>query len=232
MEATRRISDPRTRSKGDAKPAPRRRGRPRREEAEQIDRDLLAHALEHFLDKGFEGTTVDAIAASLGMSKRTVYNRYGDKEELFKAALRGAIEEWLSPLETLLELETDDFEETLINVTRHIVMTLNSPAGVRLIRITNTESYRMPEIGSLLYFRGHQVWSRYLVDLFARKVFADVSPMPDLEDLAGAFLNLLSSPARLIAWGLQADQPDLEEFVQSRVKLFLHGMLPDPATGT
>lgn len=204
----------------------RRRGRPSRQEAEQLDRDLLAQALDHFMEKGFEGTTIDAITSSLGMSKRTVYNRYDDKLELFKAALQRGIEDWLAPFETLPDLESDDLETTLIDVSREIVKTLNSPLGVKFIRITNAESYRMPEIGRLLYFRGHQVISRYLVDLFQRRIFVDASPEIDVKELASAFLNLMSSPARLIAWGLQTEQPEIEEFVRTRVRLFLHGALP------
>lgn len=232
MDAAKQISSPLPLAGDKVKAPARRRGRPRREEAAQLDRDLLSHALDHFLEKGFEGATLDAITGPLGMSKRTVYNRYGDKLELFKAALQGAIDEWLAPLETLPDLEVEDLEATLINVSRLIVGTLNSPAGVRLIRITNTESYRMPDIGANLYYRGHKVISEYLADLFARRIFARVSPQPDLEELATAFLNLMSSPARLIAWGLQTEPPDLDEFVRLQVRLFLHGILPTTPSRT
>lgn len=229
MDAARQTPEPRSLAKDKARRAGRRRGRPRRDEAEKLDRDLLSHALDHFLEKGFEGTRVDAISSSLGISKRTVYNRYGDKLELFKAALQGAIEDWLAPLETLSALESEDLETTLIDTATLIVRTLNSPAGVRLIRVTNAESYRMPEIAGQLYLRGHRVISRHLADLFARRIFADVSPQPDLDELATAFLNLMSSPARLAAWGLEAEQPDIGEFVRMRVGLFLSGVLPGTA---
>ena len=36
-----------------------------------------------FLDKGFGGTTMEEIAALAGITKRTVYNNYTDKETLF-----------------------------------------------------------------------------------------------------------------------------------------------------
>src|SRR5580700_551953 len=41
-----------------------------------------------FLREGYERTSVDAIAAEAGVSKRTIYNRYGDKETLFLSVLR------------------------------------------------------------------------------------------------------------------------------------------------
>lgn len=204
----------------------RRRGRPTRDQAERLDDELLTHALDHFLEKGFEGTTLNAITTSLGMSKQTVYLRYGDKLTLFRAALRRAIDEWLVPLANLRSLETDDVEQTLLDVSRLVVTTLMSPAGQRLIRVTNAESFRMPEIGEYGYRRGHAQIGDYLRDFLRRRIFADDPSPPDLDDLATAYLNLLSGPARINAWGLAEEPIDVEGFVRRRVKLFLHGVLP------
>jgi TetR/AcrR family transcriptional repressor of mexJK operon len=224
--AARDSSTPSQSGAGAEAPALRRRGRPRRDQVDQLNRELLQQALDHFLEKGFEATTMYAIARSVGMSKQTVYARYADKLALFKAALQDATDEWLAPLQRLPELETDDLEETLIRVSRAIVATLMGPAGVRLIRITNAESYRLPEISEYTYQRGHQILAGHLADLFRRKMRFDASAPPDFDDLATAFLNLMSSPARLTAWGMGGDQTDVEEFVRRRVKLFLHGVLP------
>jgi TetR/AcrR family transcriptional regulator, mexJK operon transcriptional repressor len=205
----------------------RGRGRPRRDEVEDIDRRLLARALDYFLDMGYEATTINAITASLGMSKQTIYLRYRDKLSLFKAALQRAIDNWLVPLTHLQELEGDDLEQTLIDVSRLIVTTLMSPEGLRLIRITNAESYRMPEIGESTYRQGHEFIARYLADLFRRRIpAAKRASGVDLDDLATTFLNLLSGPARLTAWGLSTNEINVDEFVRRRVQIFLNGIMP------
>jgi len=211
---------------GTARPLRRRRGRPRLDQVDQLNRDLLSHALDHFLEKGFEATTIRDIAQSVGMSKQTVYARYSDKLALFMAALQSATDDWLKPLQALGELESEDLEQTLMAVSRVIVATLMSPAGLRLIRITNAESYRIPEMGENTYWRGHRLIARYLADLFSRRIRVDASALPDFDDLATAFLNLLSGPARVSAWGLDGEAVDVEEFVRHRVKLFLYGVLP------
>src|ERR1700756_978146 len=72
--------------------------------------ELLDKALDIFLEKGFERTSIDAITAAAGMAKRTVYLRYSDKTALFKAALERAIEEWIVPIAVLRAAETDDLE--------------------------------------------------------------------------------------------------------------------------
>ena len=42
-----------------------------------------------FLRDGYARTSVDAIAAEAGVSKRTIYNHYGDKESLFLSVVSG-----------------------------------------------------------------------------------------------------------------------------------------------
>ena len=49
---------------------------------------IAAAALVLFARDGYERTSVDAIAAEAGVSKRTVYSHYGDKENLFLLVLR------------------------------------------------------------------------------------------------------------------------------------------------
>src|ERR1043166_857335 len=94
--------------------------------------ELLDKALDIFLEKGFERTSIDAITAAAGMAKRTVYLRYGDKTALFKAALQRAIEEWIVPVEQLRACESEDLEETLLRVGQTLVANLMRPEGLRL----------------------------------------------------------------------------------------------------
>ena len=49
---------------------------------------ILAAAKRLFPLSGFEGTSMDAIAAEAGVSKLTVYSHFTDKETLFVAAIR------------------------------------------------------------------------------------------------------------------------------------------------
>ena len=207
--------------------APRRRGRPRGNQIDRLKQDFLCHALDHFLEKGFEGTRVSDITRSFGMSKQTVYAHFGDKLGLLQAALRNAVDDWLVPFDDLRRLEGEDLGQTLVDVSRVIVETLMSPAGLRLIRITNSEAYRIPEIAEYTYQRGYQRIAHYLCDLFERRIYPDAQATPDLEDLATVFLNLMSGPARQSAWGLIPETIDVEEFIRRRVSLFLHGVLKD-----
>src|ERR1700731_1343596 len=73
-------------------------GRPTREEAVRRDARLLDVATTLFMERGFDGTSIDAVAEAAVVSKPTVYARYRDKRDLFAAVLRGRIRDWLAPL--------------------------------------------------------------------------------------------------------------------------------------
>jgi AcrR family transcriptional regulator len=223
MQAKGNMAEPAGKS---ARKTGRSPGRPTREQVELRNRELLDKALDHFLDKGFERTTIDAITASLGMAKRTVYARYGDKATLFKAALQRAIDDWIVPVERLQAAETDDLEETLLAIARILIANIMSPAGVRLMRITNSESYRMPDIGAYNVRRGTAPTIEYLVDLFARRVPLSGDARADPQEVALAFLNLILGEARASAWGMELDADVVDRHARFRVHLFLSGLLP------
>ena len=200
-------------------------GRPRRDQVERRNAELLDHALDLFLERGFERTTIDAIAASVGMAKRTVYARYGDKSALFKAALQRAIDNMVVPVEELHAAERDGVEACLLAIARILVANLMSREGLRLMRITNSESYRMPEIGQYSYRRGTRQTIDYLVDLFTRRIDLRGDALADPQEVALAFLNLVLGEARASAWGMQLDEALIDRHARFRVSLFLKGLL-------
>ncbi|MET4678753.1 TetR/AcrR family transcriptional regulator [Stenotrophomonas rhizophila] len=59
---------------------------------------ILSIAIDVFLEKGFEGTSMSDIAARVGGSKRTLYGYFPSKEALFVEAVRSTGEELFQPL--------------------------------------------------------------------------------------------------------------------------------------
>lgn len=203
----------------------RRPGRP-----SLSNEELLDKALDLFLEKGFGGTSIDAICAAAGMAKRTVYARYGDKETLFKAALSRAIDEWIVPIERLREQESEDFEASLTRIGEILVKNVLGPAGLRLLRLTNAESVAMPEIAVENVRRGTGPTLHYLADLFRRRLGGEDGDFPDAEDAAQAFLSIVvGGPANNAAWGMPMDMGSVERHTRYAVRLFLHGVLDGSA---
>ena len=61
----------------------------RRKEARPAE--LMAAALDLFVEKGFAATRLDDVAARAGVSKGTLYLYFSSKEDLFKAVIRSGI---------------------------------------------------------------------------------------------------------------------------------------------
>lgn len=207
-------------------PARRGPGRPTAKQARQRELELLDVALDLFYERGFEGTTIDAITAACNMAKRTVYARYEDKATLFKAALQRAIEQWIVPVERLRAAEDDDLEASLLRIGKILVDNIVSPAGQRLMRITNAESSRMPEIGVYTLQYGTEQTLDFLADLFRRRVRPEESGETYAADAGHAFLHLVvGGPASMRAWGVTLDDAEIERQTNYCVRLFLHGLL-------
>jgi len=69
---------------------------PRLRREQQVERNrgqLLAAARQVFLERGFHGATLDAIAEAAGFSKGVVYSQFESKADLFLALLEQRIDE-------------------------------------------------------------------------------------------------------------------------------------------
>ena len=106
MARTRRKAPPRPRGHNgvvsDPSPSkPSRSGRARmtgRERREQ----LIGIGRKQFADKGFEGATVEEIAAAAGVSKPVVYEHFGGKEGLYAVVVDREIESLLAAVQGAL----------------------------------------------------------------------------------------------------------------------------------
>ncbi len=65
----------------------------RRRKVDRTRTDLLAAAARVFSAKGFEGASVDDVAADAGYTKGAVYSHFGSKRDLFLAVARAQLDE-------------------------------------------------------------------------------------------------------------------------------------------
>jgi AcrR family transcriptional regulator len=204
-----------------------RAGRPTREQAEARHEELLDRALDHFLDKGFEQATIEAIAADVGMTKRTVYARYADKASLFRAAVRRAIERYAISEERIRETDVGDLAQTLTNLAMLRIDLVSSPQGLKLQRIIQTESYRFPDIFTDTYEIGALPTIKFMARLLKRETAAGNLALDDPFGAANAFMSMVvTGPVRYILAASPLPPEELEKRVTFGVRLFLDGARP------
>ena len=207
--------------------------RPRRGRPTLGDDEILEIALELFYANGYESTSIDAICAAAGIAKRTIYLRFHNKHTLFRSALTRAIDEWILPTERLLAQECEDDEETLLNVGRTLVANVLSPAGLRLLRLTNAESVRMPGTSTFSVQRGTAPTLVYLADMFRRRFGLQDGNVPNAEEIAQAFLSLVvGGVSSNAAWGIDLTQAAIDRHTRNSVRLFLHELSLQRELGT
>jgi TetR/AcrR family transcriptional regulator, mexJK operon transcriptional repressor len=205
-------------------------GRPTREQAEARQHALLETALDHFLDKGFEQATIEAIAQDVGMTKRTVYARYPDKVSLFRAAVNLAIERYTVAPAVIEATDKGDLEATLIAVAWLRVEQVMTTNGLRLQRIINSESYRFPDIFEPFYRLASQPTVRFLAAILERETGAGRLALSEPEKAANAFMSMVvGGPVRAIVLGgpmPTLSRDDLADRIEYAVRLFLNGARP------
>jgi AcrR family transcriptional regulator len=122
---------------------------------------ILQAALNEFAASGFEGARVDRIAAKAGVSKPLLYDYFGDKDDLYAAALREAYLQ-IRAAEQELSLEELAPREAIHEL---IVFTVSHfRKRPWFIAMLNTENLRGGSTVSKLPDR-HQIQSKLLLAL-------------------------------------------------------------------
>jgi TetR/AcrR family transcriptional regulator, mexJK operon transcriptional repressor len=210
------------------RPARRGGGRPTREEAVRRDARLLDVATKLFMERGFDCTSIDAVAEMAGISKPTVYARYRNKRDLFTAVLRATIQRWLAPLwaaAAAAKVNPKSVEATLDDLSRHLLARSWQPETMMLRRTLAAQAVQFPELAKLAHEEGWLRGVRAIASLLQQ--FADRGQIK-IEDPAIAadlFLSLVLGNIDKLH-GI-APRPKIQELRrQAAVKLFLNGVRP------
>lgn len=114
---------------------------------------IIAAATQLFLERGFLSTTMDDVAETAPVSKRTVYNHFADKESLFREVVMNAssrAEAFAIDVTAGLS-EPTDLAEALTALARRLVAQATDPAVVRLRRLLIGEAHRFPALAAEYY---------------------------------------------------------------------------------
>lgn len=138
--------------------------RPRKSEA------IIASARELFLARGYDGTSLDDVAAASGVSKTTVYSNFADKEALFGQVLDGATERAAEIMARMsAPLDGDGpLGDRLRAFARQLVAGVLRPDVVALRRLAVSEATRFPALASRYWDRGPGSTVRLLAEALRR----------------------------------------------------------------
>lgn len=187
---------------------------------------IIKAAIEVFLERGYEGTSLDMVIERAGGSRRTIYEAFGNKEGLFGAIVAQVCSDILGKLAALDEsAETPEAALTSIGAT--FLGVLISPHVLALYRVVVAESARFPELGAtFLRFGPDAAYTRLGVYL-REQTKAGALMIEDPETSARQFLESVKGDLHLRAL-LQPErlpaQAEIERQVQVAIAVFLRGV--------
>ena len=124
-----------------------RRGRPPRELEGEVDGRILDAARKVFLHRGFEGASMDEIAAAARAGKPTIYARLGDKRALFTAVVTRDVLSRIAQFGNEVPIQGTAEEQLAHAATTLLHWTLENER-MTLMRLAVAEVQRFPELAS------------------------------------------------------------------------------------
>lgn len=201
-------------------------GRLSAEETAKLEDRLLDAAQEVFLEQGFARSTVDAIAKASGATRKTVYARYANKEEIFAAVVARLLDANINMPTLDTAADTKDPRARLLKLAQASIDFVSAPQMARINRLLFAETYQTPELARLSVELYDRQIANVQAALEALRAEGHLPKLPEPRLAAILFIESVSSTPRLRAvFGPSATIPkkQVTTFTEMAVDVFLAG---------
>jgi AcrR family transcriptional regulator len=183
-------------------------GQERRQQLLDIGRRLFA-------ERGFEGTSIEEIAAQAGVSKPVVYEHFGGKEGLYAVVVDREVERLTAITMTLLDGKQSrpKFEASAVTLLRYIE---DNADGFRILVRDSSPGATTGTYGTLLSDIAGQV--EYIMADFLKSRGRDPKLAPMYSQM------LVGMVAFTGQWWLDARKPKLEQVATNLIDLAWNGL--------
>jgi TetR/AcrR family transcriptional regulator, mexJK operon transcriptional repressor len=189
----------------------------------QKAQEILQAAREVFVAKGFEATSMDAVAKTARVSKATVYAHFRSKSDLFAAIVAQVAGRLTGEIEALMEARLP-LREALMRIGSRFLEVLVDPERVRMFRMMVAEADRFPELGRIFYRAGPLVMQDRLADFLSEAAGEGKLSIGDAGLAARQLLSLIKSDMHLrclFDTGTRLTAAECEKQVAAAVEVFL-----------
>lgn len=194
---------------------------------------ILDAARGMFTTHGFDGASMDQIAAAAGVSKLTVYSHFGDKETLFAAVVKSYCESQLP--DALFDAAPGmPLRERLLDIARAFFAMICASEAVAGHRILCSPQIAGSSLPRLFWESGPRRVQAGFAALLERRIAAGDLAIDDVPRAASQFFTLLKGePHAQLVFGCcdAADPAAIEAHLAASVDLFLRAYAPRAAHG-
>jgi AcrR family transcriptional regulator len=204
-------------------------GRPPKEFAGEVEKRILDAARRVFLERGFEGASIDEIAALARSGKPTIYARFIDKRALFTAVMTRDIVAHIEQFKPDVPA-VGSIEERLAGAAVAVLRWALDSERVGLMRLAIAEVRRFPDLSSSVSRsareRSTEVAARFLHEIAQSDELGNLPAFAPqrLPTTARSFLDLVVVPMVLRALfeeKPEALRPEVGSHVARSVTFFL-----------
>ena len=154
------------------------------------ERDILRAATEVFLARGYQGASMDEIAAAAAVSKATIYKHFASKKVLFEAIICERVETLVSPLRVELT-PAESLSAALTAFSRRYIDMMLDPSSLALHRLLVSEAHRTDELGHAVYRAGGESAVREIAGFLTEQARRGRLAVDDARLAAEQFLGSL-----------------------------------------
>ncbi|MFD1695590.1 TetR/AcrR family transcriptional regulator [Roseibium aestuarii] len=203
----------------------RPRGRQKVHDSEALRAEIIEHAFRTFQKRSFQRTTMSHIAAECRISKRTLYEMFPGKHELFAEMAIRHREKILN----LASLDRDlPLEQALIEIFRADRSEEEHLRQAAEIRLFYVEAVANPDLGDIL--RQHCGLSLHglLTGWVSRQADLGRLVTPNATDTAKFMMNVLVA-AQIFRPENEEDLPGISDprtFMRHSIRMLVQGMAP------
>lgn len=190
---------------------------------------ILDVAKRLFTQHGFDGVSMDQIAAEAGVSKLTVYSHYGDKESLFSAAIRAKCEEQM-PSALFLEGLEGSLREQLTVIGRAFFALATSEEAIAMHRMMMLPGTGDSHVRELFWQAGPQQLKDAFGEFLRTREARGELKVHEIQRAASQFFCLLKGEMHmqmLCGMCCQPQPEDVDAHITATVDLFLRAYHPD-----
>jgi TetR/AcrR family transcriptional repressor of mexJK operon len=190
-------------------------------------RALREAASRVFLAKGYDAATMEQVAEEAGVTKKTLYNHFRGKDELFEASVAALCDTLLQELPQGPS-PSGDLEKNLEHFCETFLRTLAVPPGLEFYRLAFSVSPRFPKLGRAVYKAGPQRINQTLAAYLDQQISAGRLQISDTQQAAQQLIGMMTSRAQLALLGepMRPNSTDTQAYVRSAVRAFCRAYAP------
>ena len=205
----------------------KRKSQPRwKRRKEARPEELVAAALDVFVERGYEAATLADVARRAGVTKGTIYLYFASKEALFKAVVRETIVPVIAQGEALAQSFTGSARDLLERLVREYWRLVGETRLAGIPKLMMAEAATFPELTSFYYdevvTRGHRLMAGVIERGVKNGEFRPVNVMVAAK-LAMAPLMHAAVVRRAFA-SCMPEGFNVQNYLDTHIELYLHGI--------